>query len=123
MQLIEIKAWIEPNLEGIPPYMNHNPEISGYINEIFALNGVAPKHPYGSKITYLQYTTLNDSKGNKIFNRDIVEWESAPGFKRRGIVRFEDGSYVVDVYGAKVYLAQVVRLGCVVVGNELEENA
>lgn len=75
---IKFRAWVEPNV-GMTPYMNYDPEFIGHINDIFSSNGVKPVNRCGSKITYLQFTGLRDSKrteeypnGQEIYEGDYL---------------------------------------------------
>jgi len=71
MREIKFRSWVESEKYS---YMNYSIEFTGgLINDIFATSGQEPQSPYGSKITYMQYTGLKDKNGKEIYESDIVK--------------------------------------------------
>ena len=75
----------------------------------------------------MQFTGLRDANlghdKREIYEKDIIEWDSDPILrdKRRGTVRFQNGSFIVSIGDSlTIYLARVIQWGGVVVGNEFE---
>lgn len=73
-----------------------------------------------------QYTGLNDMTGKKIFEGDIVRWESE-GEKHDLVVAFRNGCFVclhpeLDIEPEPETLYECLGLGLTVVGNVYDEE-
>lgn len=74
-----------------------------------------------------QFSGLHDlsREGQRIYAADIMEWTAndGSGTKRRGVVRFMDGAFmVVNSEGTPLYLPAVLRMDGVVIGNEFDDG-
>lgn len=95
MREIKFRSWVENNCikDSIYPFMNYRVEFTGgAINDIFATSGQAPLNPLGNKITYMQYTGLNDKNGREIYEGDLFQWEE----DAVGVIKFRDGSFYLE---------------------------
>ncbi|EHQ88236.1 YopX family protein [Desulfosporosinus youngiae] len=118
MREIKFRAWIEPNIEKIPPYMSSEPEFNGYINDIFSRGGVKPLAPYGSKITYLQFTGLRDKNGKEIYEGDMCDTYTRWG---KGVVRFEGGMFKLNGMSLCTFIPRLEVIGNIYENPELLE--
>lgn len=80
-----------------------------------------------SDVIFLQFTGLKDANlghdKREIYESDIIEWyaDNSRTMKRRGVVRFIDGSFVVVFAdNLRLYLTKIIEWGGVVIGNEFE---
>lgn len=102
-------------------------EFRAYDNEygmIYFKLGDTAVHPNENEFIYLdeflmncashpmQYTGFKDKKERKIFESDIVEDE----FGGKGVVRFEEGSFFVDM-GEGIELQELTGNWCEVIGD------
>ena len=105
MREIKFRSWVENDnvKDSIYPFMNYRVEFTGgAINDIFATSGKNPQNPYGNRITYMQYTGLKDKNGREIYEGDIVMQLSERTYDSlTGVVKFIDGSYVIETADGK----------------------
>lgn len=76
-----------------------------------------PIGKYGQVIpeTVGQYTGLNDSKGIKIFEGDIVDMPKYGGGRHQTVVYFKNGKFAVD--GSNYHFKDICPKNMEVVGN------
>jgi len=110
---IKFRAWVEHEFIKNGGCMNYHPEFHGDINEIFKNNGVEPVSKYASKITYLQFTEVNDKNGKEIYQEDIVKYSyiSPLDGKEKSyvwVVKYKNGMYWLrHIGGLKHYDASL----------------
>jgi len=92
---MKFRAWDKKNKMLLPPehVVGLYPHIGIIVVHLFDCDGyvIDQDERYMDEFDVMQYTGLKDMRGKEIWEKDIVEDSE----KRRGIVRYENGCYVV----------------------------